>query len=739
MYNCRLIMSDLLSQLNPQQRIAVEITEGPVLVLAGAGSGKTRVITYRIAHLISSGCTGPQNILAVTFTNKAAAQMKDRVATLLGEGYTGGWPHISTFHSFCVRVLRHDITPLGYTRDFSIYDDDDQQRLVKDCIRQLSLEEVFTSPRAALSLISRAKNRCTLPEEMHKYAMDVATEKLVSVYDLYAKKLKQANALDFDDLLLKAMELFDTVPEALDWYNRHFTHILVDEYQDTNNVQYRLIRQLTRTHSNVFAVGDEDQSIYSWRGADIQNILSFERDFPQAKVIRLEQNYRSTQIILDAASAVVGHNTERLGKSLWSDRSEGRRVSLFEALTAEEEAAFVADYLTTALAQHPEATVGVLYRTNAQSRLLEEAMRRAGIRYRVVGGTRFYARAEVKDVLAYARLAANPNDDAALLRIINTPTRGIGATTVATLQTFAAERSMTLWQGLAAALDLDFYSARAHAALQAFSVLMQRLIVERDELKIGDFFRVILDRTGYIKLLEAESTPEADSRIENLQELVNAAIDAGRRGETLSAFLDVAALASDTDELDENARVTLMTLHTAKGLEFSTVFLVGLEEGLFPHKLSLANKAGIEEERRLCYVGMTRARDRLIISWSASRRAFRDEMDRRAQPSRFLAEIPRALTEDLRLGGAAVKARTRWENALNDPERIRQTLAARAKAAVRDGKSRWKIGARVRHPKFGTGTVIGCEGEGEDAKVTISFPGFGMKKMIERFSSLTQA
>lgn len=738
MYNCRRNMADLLSQLNPQQRIAVEITDGPVLVLAGAGSGKTRVITFRIAHLISSGHTGAENILAVTFTNKAAAQMKDRVVALLGEGHAGGWPHISTFHSFCVRVLRHDITPLGYSRDFSIYDDDDQQRVVKACIRDLALEEHFTSPRTALSQISRAKNRATSPQEMYRHASDLETEKLASVYDLYEKKLRQSNALDFDDLLLKAVELFDTVPEALEWYNRHFTHILVDEYQDTNNVQYRLIRQLSRAHSNIFVVGDEDQSIYSWRGADIQNILRFERDFPQAKVIRLEQNYRSTQVILDAASAVVGHNTERLGKNLWSDRSEGRRVSLYAAATGEEEAVFVADHLTTALAHHPEATVGVLYRTNAQSRLLEEAMRRAGIRYRVVGGTRFYARAEVKDVLAYARLAVNPDDDAAFLRIINTPVRGLGSTSVATLQSFAAEKKTTLWQAVGAALEQRLYPARAHTALQAFGALMQRLMDDRAGMRIGDFFRAILDQTGYIKQLETQNTPEASSRIENLQELVNAAIDADKREETLAAFLDVAALASDTDELDENARVTLMTLHTAKGLEFSTVFLVGLEEGLFPHKLSLLNNASIEEERRLCYVGMTRARDRLIISWSANRRAFSDEMDRRSRPSRFLAEIPRELTEDLRLGGAAVKARTHWQSALNDPEQIRKALAARSPAGRSAGTSRWKIGARVRHPKFGSGTVIDCEGEGDDAKLTISFPGFGMKKMVERYSPLKQ-
>ncbi|MGE5326927.1 MAG: ATP-dependent helicase, partial [Deltaproteobacteria bacterium] len=596
----------LLNSLNPQQREAVEAAEGPILILAGAGSGKTRVITFRIAHLIETHRVRPENILAVTFTNKAAGQMKDRVAALLSENLET-WPHISTFHSFCVRVLRGDIHRIGYTRNFSIYDEDDQARVVKTCLEELGLGEQISSPRAVLGRISYAKNRGLRPEDLYKQAVDPVSEKLASVFDLYDKKLAQANALDFDDLLLASVELFYQAPDVCERYNERFRYVLVDEYQDTNRIQYQLIRQLTLAHQNLCAVGDEDQSIYRWRGADIENILNFEKDYPSTRIIRLEQNYRSTQLILDAATAVVSRNLARKGKTLWSDRGRGEKIGLVEAQNAEEEARYIAGEVSRLLREDEEATLGVLYRTNAQSRVMEEAMRRQGLEYRLVGALSFYDRAEVKDALAYARLAGNLRDSASFQRIVNSPPRGIGQTTFQSLMDAARRSKTSLWEALEDGLASKLLPARAHKALDGFRTLMQELAAERERAPISEFFRTLLERTAMLEVLRAENTPESEGRVENLQELVNAATEAGERGETLAEFLDHASLVSDTDQIDERARVTLMTLHTAKGLEFSTVFLAGLEEGLFPHKLSTEDAAEIEEERRLCYVGMTRA------------------------------------------------------------------------------------------------------------------------------------
>jgi DNA helicase-2/ATP-dependent DNA helicase PcrA len=739
-------MSRLLDQLNPRQREAVEISEGPLLILAGAGSGKTRVITYRIAYLIEARQAPPESILAVTFTNKAADQMKERVAALLSESLET-WPHISTFHSFCVRVLRRDISRLGYTGDFSIFDEDDQQRVVKACVRELGLNEQVSSPRSVLARISYAKNRALTPEDLYRQAADPVTEKLASVFDRYEHKLRQANALDFDDLLLKTVELFYAAPDVCERYNERFRYVLVDEYQDTNQTQYQLIRQLTLAHQNLCAVGDEDQSIYRWRGADIENILNFERDYPQTRIIRLEQNYRSTQLILDAATAVVSRNQARKGKTLWTDRGGGHRVGLYEARDADEEALFVTGQINGTLATD-EGTVGVLYRTNAQSRMLEEALRRNGIGYRVVGGFSFYARAEIKDALAYARLANNLRDSAAFLRIINMPPRGIGDTTVRALEDSARRAGLTLWEALEQELAARLLPARALKALGGFHRLMQELVADRERLLMSEFFRRVLERTGYWTMLRAENAPESESRIENLQELVNAAAEAGERGEKLAEFLDHAALVSDADEYDERARVTLMTLHSAKGLEFSWVFLVGLEEGLFPHKLSMDDDAALEEERRLCYVGMTRARDRLFLTWAHSRRSFAREAYEGTRPSRFLREVPAELLDPLNLTVTGAKPRTSWENALNSAEDVERFLKARGRAPNRTrtslqfqptAPSRWKLGSQVRHPKFGLGTVLECEGEGEDAKLTVSFPGRGKIRLVERYASLEKA
>lgn len=739
-------MSHLLDQLNPEQRRAVECSEGPLLILAGAGSGKTRVITHRIAHLIQNLGVAPESILAVTFTNKAADQMRDRVRALLGESSPGANPHISTFHSFCVRVLRGGIERIGYGRGFSIYDTDDQQRVIRAAMHELGVIEEVVTPRAASSRISHAKNWNTSPEDMYRMAADPVSEKVALIYQQYEKMLLSANALDFDDLLLKAVELFTADPDLCEEYNRYFEYLMVDEYQDTNQIQYQLIRQLTKLRQNICVVGDEDQSIYRWRGADIENILRFEKDFPNAQLIRLEQNYRSTQIILDAASAVVSRNQARIGKSLWSDKREGRNVEVIEAADADLEADFIAETIREALAGG--GSVGVLYRTNAQSRALEEALRREDIAYQVVGGFGFYERAEIKDALAYARLAVNPRDSAALLRVINAPPRGIGPSTVSALQGAAQRAGTTLWEAIEQELSAGALPLRARNALAAFHVLMRQLMDGHAAMALSELFKVLLDRTGYLRVLEDEGSPEAQGRIENLQELLNAAAEAEERGENLSQFLDHAALVSDSDDYNERARVTLMTLHTAKGLEFPMVVMAGMEEGLFPHKLSLQEQAALEEERRLCYVGMTRAKDRLILTRACRRRAYGEQGYRNTRPSRFLAEIPARLRSDV--FAAAPKPRRDWENALNSPELIDGFFRGRAEqrqtgfaippaATLRGDSKRWKRGSRVRHPKYGAGTVIDCEGEGEDAKLTVSFPGYGRKKLIERYASLEPA
>jgi DNA helicase II / ATP-dependent DNA helicase PcrA len=767
-------MAVFLDELNAQQRAAVEVTEGPLLILAGAGSGKTRVITYRIAHLIRACGVTPESILAVTFTNKAADQMKERVQALLSvspgaeavseargqdahatAGETPALhppersPLISTFHSFCVRVLRRNIDRLGYTRQFSIYDEDDQQRVIKTSIRELGLTEEFTSPRGVLSRISHAKNRGVTPQALYAQAADPETEKLASLYDHYEHTLRQANALDFDDLLLKTVALFDAAPEVCDWYNRRFRYILVDEYQDTNRIQYRLIRQITRAHHNLCVVGDEDQSIYRWRGADIENILSFEKDYPETRIIRLEQNYRSTQLILDAALAVVSNNQARKGKTLWTKRGTGQRVGLYEAQDADQEAGFVALEVERALREEPDKHFGVLFRTNAQSRVLEEAMRERGIPYRLVGGFSFYARAEIKDALAYARLASNLRDSTSFVRIVNVPARGIGATTLSTLEALARERSLSLWETLEQELiHPSGLPSRALRSLQSFHAIVSELASEHERLAISEFFNILLERTEYVEILKQEGTPESEDRVENLMELINAAAEADQRGETLSEFLDRSSLVSDADQYDERARLTLMTLHTAKGLEFSRVYLVGLEEGLLPHKLSGFEEAGVEEERRLCYVGMTRAQDRLVVSKAKFRRFFGQESLEPTKPSRFLREIPAHLFEYLGPKETAPKPRRDWQDAVNSVETVEGFLNQRGfTSQKRSGsrglsfsppakRSRWKLGTQVRHAKFGLGTVIECEGEGEETRLTVSFPGYGRKKMVEKYASL---
>jgi DNA helicase-2/ATP-dependent DNA helicase PcrA len=879
----------VLSQLNPQQHEAVETTEGPVLILAGAGSGKTRVITYRIAYLIEHAGAMPDSILAMTFTNKAASEMVERVDKLVG-GLSIAKPVISTFHSFCVRLLRRDIEalripsstpgvpPIGLTKSFVIYDESDQQQLVKSIMKRLGIEDRQTTPRSALGHISWAKNHMLDPQEAYLQSADPKTERVAHIYAEYKKDLAKANALDFDDLLLEAVRLLKAVPTVRDYYNRRFQYIMVDEYQDTNRPQYELMQLLAGDRHNVCAVGDEDQSIYSWRGADIRNILEFEADFPEAKIVRLEENYRSTQNILQAASAVVANNIRRKGKNLWTSRQGGTKIGYYEAPDGENEALFAADYLAKYLREAIErgenGRAAVLYRTNSQSRLFEEAMRRYQLKYHVVGGFSFYERAEIKDMISYLKVIHNVDDSIALMRVINTPVRGIGRTTMETVEQIALETGVSLWGAIGEAIRRQLLPQRAVAALKSFRSLIEdgRAMLagsfaeglettaeaaelssagepradvttqaEQDQHEDIDFdpdnlsfdfhpaadgssgappaveeasrtlddaistqpFRVpgsaantaellkfLIDRTGYIKQLEEEDTPEAYSRIENLRELVNAAMDSRDRGETLDQFLDHAALVSDADAYDERAQITLMTLHAAKGLEFPLVFLCGLEEGLFPHSRTFLQPDDIEEERRLCYVGMTRAMDTLILSRAVYRRRYGTDLPEASVPSRFLEEIPPQLVEELgasrraRVGTGAFARPTGRGSTVHDSdpthyayededqsanwagdnqrkaapatysgrnynsiENIAEFFASRgkrfsvAKLPIEEPKGRkgFRPGQKVRHPKYGEGTVFQREGEGEEAKITVQFPRFGLKKLVEKYAQLERA
>jgi DNA helicase-2/ATP-dependent DNA helicase PcrA len=733
-------MLDLKKNLNDQQLQAVEVFEGPLLILAGAGSGKTRVITYRIAHLAQNRKVRPENILAVTFTNKAADTMKQRVEALL-QGERSGNPLISTFHSFCVRVLRRDASLIGYTPDFTIYDDTDQQNVVKSCLKEVGVEEKVLSPRNVLSQISFSKNQGRSPEEVYEKAFAAQSEKVAVLYKLYEKKLKQANALDFDDLLLKTVSLMETQPSVSDRLNRQYRFVMVDEFQDTNRIQYQLIRLLTRDQQNLCVVGDEDQSIYAWRGADIQNILSFERDYPKTQMIKLEQNYRSTQNILDAAGAVVANNFARKGKTLWTEKKGGELITLFEAADADAEARFVAQRIQSHLRSSPRDSVAVLYRTNFQSRLFEEACQRTGLKYHMVGGFSFYERAEIKDMLAYLKLSLNPLDPIALKRVINTPARGIGKTTLDTLEKESRNRGLSLWDTISYALEQRTFTPRTLTPLSEFKELICQCREQVKEHTFPEFLQWLIERSGYLKMLESEDSEEARSRIDNLKELIHAARDSVGRGESIRDFIDHAALVSEADDYDERARVTLMTLHSAKGLEFSTVFLVGMEEGLFPHSRSMSNESQIEEERRLCYVGMTRAEKKLYLTRARFRRFLSSESSGSTEVSRFVSEIPTRLT-DLNWEGAPVAKSTVYQgqtyNSLESiqgfyRQRGRQIDLSPLRRKESAGAGPVRYGGRVRHAKFGLGSVVRSEGEGDEAKLTVSFPGHGLKKILRKF------
>jgi DNA helicase-2/ATP-dependent DNA helicase PcrA len=922
--------------MNPQQREGILAVDGPVLLLAGAGSGKTRVITHRIAYLIQERGVAPDSILAVTFTNKAAKEMAERVERILGHS-TLAQPTLSTFHSFCVRVLRRDIEALringvGLTRTFAIYDETDQQAVVKTAIKRLGIDDKSLKPRVALGRISWAKNHMIDPQEYFLASSNPMEEKIAHIFKIYKDELFKANALDFDDLLLETVRLLKSSAEVREKYNRKYKYILIDEYQDTNRPQYELMKLLGK-HGNVCVVGDEDQSIYSWRGADIKNILEFEKDFPNTQTIRLEQNYRSTQTILEGASAVVAQNTQRKGKNLWTAREGGSLIGYYEAPDGENEALFIADrintYLKTAGETQDTLRCAVLYRTNSQSRLVEEALRRYQIKYHMVGGFSFYDRAEVKDMLSYLKLVQNPHDSIALNRVVNSPPRGIGKTTLDTLERIALTTGLSTWDAIARATEEKLLPARALQALGNFRTLItdaramlgpdfaaaltadatgntvistevkpsgeipalsdanlstdfdpsafsedepEPPIIPNDansafdtsfnfdfdsgpteeistiapenstatafnpftpvSLKqsasdairdrinrlhdaneparkaaepfrtvggpatLPELIKFLNDRSGYIRALEDEATPESFSRIENLKELANAAQDATSRGEALSEFLDHAALVADADSYSAEARVTLMTLHAAKGLEFPLVFLAGMEEGLFPHSRTLTDPTQMEEERRLCYVGMTRAMDTLLLTRARYRRRYGNDAPESSMPSRFLEEVPARLIEDLSpqsYGGAYAtpypQRRNRDEDYSNDSgysyedesqdsgaasaprnyaaQRFGGARSAGDKTAAFFGKgsapqhnSGYKPGqprfparpglnipaptgrtglgqnARVRHPKYGEGIIIRREGDGDDAKLTVQFSGHGMKKLVEKFAQL---
>lgn len=757
-------MQNLLEQLNPEQRLAAETTEGPVLVLAGAGTGKTRAITYRMANLVAKG-TPAETILAVTFTNKAAEEMQGRVTDLLlRAGVPPARPWISTFHSLCARLLRREAPHAGLARDFAIYDDDDQLSAVKLVLGRLKIEQDSYAPRNVLSRISYAKNQAQSPEQMRAEAYGADTRQIADVYAGYEELLRQSNALDFDDLLLRSARLLRESREVRERWRNRFAYIHVDEYQDTNRVQYDLLRLLTNERQNVCVVGDEDQSIYRWRGADVSILLSFSRDFPNAKVVRLERNYRSAQTILDAAAAVVSHNSGRLGKMLRAEKDSGAKLRYFEARDAQAEAEFVAGELDSILSNDPDQTCAVEYRTNFQSRAFEEVFRRRGLRYKLVGGFSFYNRAEVKDALAYVRLALHPEDDISLLRVLNVPARGIGKTTVDTLREIAERERLPLWDAIES-LMTNPASTRAVAPLRAFRELIGRLQTAYGEKEPAEFLRYLLEETGYMPMLRDRNTPDDVSRMENLEELVRALAESLDKGETFTDFLDAAALVSDADDYEDKPGATLITLHSTKGLEFDHVFLTGLEDGICPHSRSIkeAEEKGIEEERRLIYVGMTRAKKSLTLTRAVYRRVFGNEQQMRASlPSRFLSEIPSELVDTVRGSMAEIGESRRYEP---DPEysysaeeflrRVRGSPAAAQRgpqrraassnapsfsrsAIKRGGNADPLLGQKVRHPEYGVGMVVGVEGEDEDRRISVSFPGRGTKKFIERYAQLQQ-
>jgi len=800
---------EILSSLNPRQLEAVKHTEGPLLVLAGAGSGKTRVITVRVAYMIAKKGVAPNNILAVTFTNKAAGEMRERINDLLKGQELRSAPLISTFHSLCVRILRQDIEHLqeGYAKSFTIYDTDDSQKVIKACLKDLGLDPKKYPPRQALYAISGSKNKGE-DTEMFASKVEYSDERRAAfarVFKMYEERLNNANALDFDDLLIKTVRLLRSVPEVREKYNNRYKYILVDEYQDTNPLQFALVKYLTEKQQNICVVGDDAQSIYGFRQADIRNILDFEKHFANAKTVMLEQNYRSTQTILDAADAIISNNRNRKEKKLWTDNPDGEKISYFQAIDADNEARFVASQIYDHQRMNSKDKISVLYRTNAQSRVFEEALRRMRINYNMVGGFSFYERAEVRDIIAYLKLALNPFDDIAFLRVVNTPARGLGKASLDELNIHAKNLGTSLWEALATITD-DKYTeslklkSRAIKSFKLFKGIvegLQKHVGEcaKSDKPVSDVVIFAIEKTGYSIKLQAENSDESQARMANLEELVNAAVDYDAQEKNgLRDFIDHAALSSDTDKFDRNAPVTLMTVHAAKGLEFPVVFIVGLEDGIFPHSRSINDPKELEEERRLAYVAITRAEKTLYITHATRRRVYGEEMA--AEPSQFLNEMPFDLIKDMSRGNSwlsfaksstvkdnkyavsALKGENRVEKPrstytgktynnseaiqeffnkkkaqsntehTNQPKVIKKKSGfdklkefAKKESPSQENKptGRFIPGAHVRHSKYGKGLILRREGSGENVKLTISFPGFGQKKLMEKFAKLEVA
>ena len=755
---------NFLDKLNPEQREAVLHRDGPLLILAGAGSGKTRVITYRIAYLIGDGHARPEQVLAVTFTNKAAQEMRERVELLIGSECGGVW--LSTFHALCARLLRREAPKIGLSRDFVIYDSSDQVAVVKQAQRELGIDDKLVPPRMALSRISSAKNRMEGPDAL-RGAFNLRDEQIAKIFEKYLQALRDSNALDFDDLLLKTVELFETSEATREFYARKFRYVMVDEYQDTNRPQYLLIRRLAAVHRNLAVVGDPDQSIYKWRGADLRNILDFEQDFPEARTVKLEQNYRSTQVILDAASAVIRQNRNRKDKRLWTDRAGGARIVYYRGNDELEEADFITRSIKDARAADVEATTAVLYRTNAQSRAIEDALMRERIPYKIIGGVRFYERKEIKDALAYLKLIINPHDDVSLRRVINVPARGIGKGVMDTLQAIdpaavdaeappllaaglqEASSARSLWARVVFASDGGRVAPRAAAALRSFRDLIVNLATVARNEPLSTAIGKMLDQSGYLADLRDENSEEANERIENLMELVSAAREYEVREPeaSLGGFVDRLSLLSEADEESgtREAKVWMMTMHAAKGLEFPMVIIAGLEEGLFPHSRSSEDEEELEEERRLCYVGMTRAQSQLLLTSAARRRVFGEYQS--TEPSRFLDEIPAPLLE--RIAAATPQygqyAHSHYEfrtNPYGRKGRGGRTREAEGAYQYEDEDQSavgLRPGMRVRHAQFGVGNVIAVEEHNDDLKITVRFNAVGVKKLLAKYAKLEPA
>ena len=724
-------MNSLLTGLNKEQQQAVQHTEGPLLILAGAGSGKTKVLTVRIAHLLAQG-VNPYEILAITFTNKAAKEMKSRVEGLVGDVANRIW--LSTFHSFCAKFLRFELDNfLGYNSNFTIYDTSDSQAVIKAALKALNLDDKYYPVGAMIAAISDAKNKLLFASDFRKQARDFYQQKVADVYEYYERELRKNNALDFDDLLLVAVKLLQSNEAVLDKYSKRFRYVMIDEYQDTNHAQYLLAKLLASHWKNIAVVGDADQSIYAWRGADIQNILDFEKDYPNCTSIKLEQNYRSTKIILDAANAVIENNEGRPKKNLWTDKTEGAKIQHFTAQSEHEEAAFIGDTIAKKHDIHgvPYGDMAILYRTNAQSRVLEEALIKRALPYIMVGGTKFYDRKEIKDVLAYLRVLYNPFDDLSLLRIINVPKRSIGATTVAKLQDYARANGTSLFMTLTQLHLVDSIKGKTKEKLEEFGILIFTLVAEMEDRTVLDILESILDRTGYLAQLEESTDPQDQARVENIGELLSVAKDFQDTNPsgTVEDFLEQVALVNDVDSFEqEESKVTLMTLHAAKGLEFPIVFLGGLEEGLFPHSRTLMNPEEIEEERRLAYVGITRAEKELYISNATTRTVFGRTSS--YLPSRFIDEIPEELVDGLR-----AKRKVPDDIKRHVPQHMSVTSRPVTKPIVRNEViADWKIGDTAIHSKWGNGKVINVAGEGAGMKLTIEFPTQGVRVVMAKFA-----